>query len=123
MILFRPLPIDDLGQVDAVLGDILKEDRLVPCKQRVVLLLAHAVRVLLLALEAHQVDHVDHADLELRERVAQDRQHRAVGRGGEELVELPARRERACLRPVVADHAGGDQTGVVRTAPNAWARE
>ena len=43
----------------------------------------------------------------------QDRQHRAVARGVEELVRMPARRQRSGLRLAVADHAGGDKAGIV----------
>ena len=43
----------------------------------------------------------------------QDRQHRAVGRRVEELVRVPARRQRAGLRLAVADDAGDDQIGIV----------
>ena len=43
----------------------------------------------------------------------QDRQHRAVGLGVEELVRVPAGRRRAGLRLAVADDAGDDQVGIV----------
>jgi hypothetical protein len=43
----------------------------------------------------------------------QDRQHRTVVHGIEELVGVPARGEGARLRLAVADHAGGDEIGVV----------
>ena len=43
----------------------------------------------------------------------QDRQHRAVGAGVQELVAVPAGRERAGLGLAVADHAGDHQAGVV----------
>ena len=43
----------------------------------------------------------------------QDRQHRAVGLRVEQLVRVPARRERARLRLAVADDAGDEQVGVV----------
>jgi hypothetical protein len=43
----------------------------------------------------------------------QDGQHRAVVRGVEELVRMPAGRERPGLRLAVADHAAGQQPGVV----------
>ena len=43
----------------------------------------------------------------------QDRQHGTVRRRIEELVRVPARRERPRLRLAVADHAGDQQVGVV----------
>ena len=43
----------------------------------------------------------------------EDRQHRAVGLRVEELVRVPARRERPGLRLAVADDAGDEQLGVV----------
>ena len=43
----------------------------------------------------------------------QDRQHRAVGLRVEELVRVPARRERPGLRLAVADDARDEQVGVV----------
>ena len=43
----------------------------------------------------------------------QDRQHRAVGTGIQELVGVPTRRERAGLGLAVADDAGNEQVGVV----------
>ena len=51
-------------------------------------------------------------DLEAVE--VQNRQHRAVGDGVHELVSVPRGRKRSCLRLAVADHAGGDQIGIVR---------
>ena len=47
----------------------------------------------------------------------QDRQHRAVGHRVEELVGVPARRQRPGLRLAVADDAGDDQVGVVEGGP------
>ena len=44
----------------------------------------------------------------------QDRQHRAVGGGIEELVRVPARRQRAGLRFAVADDGSHDQIGIVK---------
>ena len=43
----------------------------------------------------------------------QDRQHRAVGGGVEELVRVPGGGQRPGLGLAVADHAGDDQVGVV----------
>ena len=43
----------------------------------------------------------------------QDRQHRAVAHGIEELVRMPARRQRPGLGLAVADDAGDDQVGIV----------
>ena len=43
----------------------------------------------------------------------QDRQHGAVARRVDELVRMPAGRERTRLRFAVADDAGDDQVGVV----------
>ena len=43
----------------------------------------------------------------------QDRQHRAVAHGVDELVGMPRGRERAGLRLAVADDAGDDEIGVV----------
>ena len=45
----------------------------------------------------------------------QDRQDRAVGRGVQELVRVPARRERPGFRFAVADDAGDEQIGVVES--------
>ena len=47
----------------------------------------------------------------------QDRQHGAVGRRVEELVRVPARRERPGLRLAVADDAQREQIGVVEHRP------
>ena len=47
----------------------------------------------------------------------QDREHGAVVHGIEELVRVPAGGERAGLGLAVADHAGGDQVGVVEHRP------
>ena len=44
----------------------------------------------------------------------EDRQHRTVEHRIEELVRVPARRERAGLRLAVADHARDEQIGVVK---------
>ena len=44
----------------------------------------------------------------------QDRQHRAVGNGIDELVAVPGGGQRAGLRLAVAHHAGGDQVRIVR---------
>ena len=43
----------------------------------------------------------------------QDRQHRPVGQRVQELVRVPARRQRPGLRLAVADDAGDDQVGIV----------
>ena len=43
----------------------------------------------------------------------QNRQHRAVPRRIEELVRVPARRQRARLRLTVADHAADDEIWIV----------
>ena len=43
----------------------------------------------------------------------EDRQDHAVGHGAEELVRVPARRQRPRLRLAVADDAGDDQVGIV----------
>ena len=43
----------------------------------------------------------------------QDRQDRPVGRRVQELVGMPARRQRSGLRLAVADDAGDDQVGIV----------
>ena len=43
----------------------------------------------------------------------QDRKHRAVARGVDELVGVPARGERAGLGLAIAHHAARDQVGVV----------
>ena len=47
----------------------------------------------------------------------QDRQHRSVARRVEELVRVPARRERTGLGLPVADHAGDEQAVVVERRP------
>ena len=60
-------PVDQPGV--AVVGE---DDRLVLGEERVEVVVAQAVRVLGWRLEPHQVDDVDHADLQLREVLAQD---------------------------------------------------
>ena len=66
--------VDEAGV--AVEGE---DDGLVGSEDHVVILLRQAVRVLLLALETHQVNDIDNADAQFGERVAQD------GDGGQRL--------------------------------------
>src|SRR6185437_13156272 len=47
----------------------------------------------------------------------QDGQHRPVGRGIQELVAVPAGRERTGLGLAIADHAGDDEVGIVEHRP------
>ena len=52
---------------------ISEDDGLIPGEECVVFLVRQTVRVLGVGLEFHEVDHVHHADLELRQLAAQDR--------------------------------------------------
>ena len=61
------------------------------------------------------------ADLEAVE--VQDRQHRGVGHGVQQLVGVPGRGERAGLGLAIADHTGHDQARLSNTAPKAWLSE
>src|SRR3569623_2932677 len=63
----------------AVVG---KDHRFVGGEQRIEAAAAHTVRMLVLGLQGHQVDHVDHADLEPRQMFAQQshRRQRLQGR-------------------------------------------
>jgi hypothetical protein len=76
--------------------------------------------VRIIAVAAHEVGELVAADPREDGRVGdleaievEDRQHGAVARGVEELVRMPAGRQRAGFRLAVSDHAGDDQIGVV----------
>jgi hypothetical protein len=71
----------------------------------------------LLSLDAGEDGRV--ADLEAVE--VQDRQHRAVAGGIQELVGMPGGGQRAGLRLAVADHAGDDQGRIVEHRPEGMA--
>jgi hypothetical protein len=74
----------------------------------------------LVAVPAHQGRQLFAADAREHRRIrnlvaiqVQDRQHRAVARGIQELVRMPARRECTGFRLAVADHAADDQIRIV----------
>jgi hypothetical protein len=73
-----------------------EDDGLSVREERVELGVRHAVRVLVVGLQAHEVDDVDHADRELGQVLAQDRrrrdglERRDVARAGQDDVRLLA---------------------------------